>query len=57
MDNDLMDGAEMSNEQRVIDFAGLQVANDRSMTLFGGMNVLESRELALEVAEQYVEVT
>lgn len=57
MDNDLMDGAEMSNEQRMIEFAGLQVANDRPMTLFGGMNVLESRELALEVAEQYVEVT
>jgi 2-dehydro-3-deoxyphosphooctonate aldolase (KDO 8-P synthase) len=27
------------------------------MTLFGGMNVLESRDLAMTIAEQYVEVT
>ena len=27
------------------------------MTLFGGMNVLESRDMAMQVAEAYVEVT
>ncbi|RTR03456.1 3-deoxy-8-phosphooctulonate synthase [Halomonas nitroreducens] len=40
-----------------IDVAGLPVGNALPLTLFGGMNVLESRELALEVAEAYVEVT
>lgn len=42
---------------RTIKVAGLKVANDRPFVLFGGMNVLESRELALEVAAAYVEVT
>ena len=40
-----------------IDFAGITVANERPFTLFGGMNVLESRDLALEVAHAYREVT
>ncbi len=44
----------MSN--RVIEIAGLEVANDRPFTLFGGVNVLESRDFALQVAEVYVEV-
>jgi 2-dehydro-3-deoxyphosphooctonate aldolase (KDO 8-P synthase) len=45
------------NEQKTIDVAGVPVANDRPFVLFGGMNVLESRELALEVAAAYKEVT
>lgn len=40
-----------------IEFAELTVANNQPFTLFGGMNVLESRELALEVAHFYQEVT
>ncbi|MDV6326584.1 3-deoxy-8-phosphooctulonate synthase [Idiomarina sp. Sol25] len=35
----------------------IQIANDKPFVLFGGMNVLESRDLALRVAEHYVEVT
>lgn len=35
----------------------LHVANDAPFTLFGGMNVLESRDLAMRIAEHYVEVT
>lgn len=35
----------------------IPVANDRPFVLFGGMNVLESRDLALHVAEHYVKVT
>lgn len=35
----------------------VSVANDKPFTLFGGMNVLESKELALKVAEHYVKVT
>ncbi|MGD8177038.1 3-deoxy-8-phosphooctulonate synthase [Marinimicrobium sp. ARAG 43.8] len=37
--------------------AGLNVGNHRPFTLFGGMNVLESRDMALRVAEAYVQVT
>lgn len=35
----------------------IEIANDKPMVLFGGMNVLESRDLALKIAEHYVEVT
>ncbi|MGJ8515141.1 3-deoxy-8-phosphooctulonate synthase [Carnimonas bestiolae] len=47
----------MSAPQRVIDVAGLKVGNELPITLFAGMNVLESRELALETAAAYKEVT
>jgi 2-dehydro-3-deoxyphosphooctonate aldolase (KDO 8-P synthase) len=36
---------------------GIDVANDQPFVLFGGMNVLESRDLAMTIAEKYVEVT
>lgn len=42
---------------KAISVAGLSVANDQPMTLFAGMNVLESRDMALQVAEAYVQVT
>lgn len=35
----------------------LNVANNLPFVLFGGMNVLESRDLAMQVAEAYVTVT
>jgi 2-dehydro-3-deoxyphosphooctonate aldolase (KDO 8-P synthase) len=35
----------------------IRVANDAPFVLFGGMNVLESRDLAMHIAETYVEVT
>ena len=35
----------------------LTVGNHVPMALFGGMNVLESRDMAMQVAETYVEVT
>lgn len=35
----------------------IDIANDKPFVLFGGMNVLESRDLALRIAEHYVEVT
>jgi len=43
-----------STSIRVADF---NVSNDAPMVLFGGMNVLESRDLAMQIAEAYVEVT
>ncbi|HEY9036854.1 MAG TPA: 3-deoxy-8-phosphooctulonate synthase [Pseudomonadales bacterium] len=39
-----------------LDIANLAVANDRPFVLFGGMNVLESADLAMEVAQAYVDV-
>ncbi|UYG04326.1 3-deoxy-8-phosphooctulonate synthase [Halomonas sp. LR3S48] len=46
----------MPMPERDISFAGLTAGNSLPLMLLGGMNVLESRELALEVAETYVEV-
>ncbi|QDP01717.1 3-deoxy-8-phosphooctulonate synthase [Thalassotalea sp. PS06] len=43
--------------QQTISVANLEVANDKPFVLFGGMNVLESRDLAMQIAERYVEVT
>lgn len=45
----------MSNKQ--INVAGIPVANNRPFVLFGGLNVLESRDLALRVAEHFRTVT
>lgn len=42
---------------KTIDVSGIPVANDNPFVLFAGMNVLESRDLAMQVAEHYVEVT
>lgn len=42
---------------KVIGFAGIECANHLPFVLYGGMNVLESRDLAMQVAEHYVEVT
>ena len=41
----------------VINVGKNNVANDLPFVLFGGMNVLESRDLAMRIAEHYVEVT
>lgn len=40
-----------------VEVGKLRIANDAPMVLFGGMNVLESRDMAMRVAETYVEVT
>jgi 2-dehydro-3-deoxyphosphooctonate aldolase (KDO 8-P synthase) len=45
------------NPQNTIEVGELKVSNSLPFTLFGGMNVLESRELALEIAASYKEVT
>jgi len=45
------------NPQNTIEVGELKVSNALPFTLFGGMNVLESRELALEIAASYKEVT
>ena len=40
-----------------IQVADIGVSNEAPMVLFGGMNVLESRDMAMQIAEAYVEVT
>jgi len=45
------------NPQNTIEVGELKVSNALPFILFGGMNVLESRELALEIAASYKEVT
>ncbi|MGB3623015.1 3-deoxy-8-phosphooctulonate synthase [Ketobacter sp. MCCC 1A13808] len=49
-------------DQKVIELATpdgkiLKIGNDLPFVLFGGMNVLESRDMAMTVAEKYVTVT
>ncbi|WP_435931169.1 3-deoxy-8-phosphooctulonate synthase [Moraxella bovoculi] len=39
-----------------INVAGIEIGNDKPFVLFGGMNVLESRELAFEIAESYIDI-
>lgn len=44
-------------QQKVVQVGKIEISNDKPMVLFGGMNVLESRDLALRIAEHYVTVT
>lgn len=44
-------------QQKVVTAGAIEISNEKPMVLFGGMNVLESRDLALRIAEHYVEVT
>lgn len=47
------------SSDKVISLPGhdIDVANNLPFALFGGMNVLESRDMAMQVAEHYVKVT
>lgn len=44
-------------QQKSVHVGNIEIGNDTPMVLFGGMNVLESRDLALRIAEHYVDVT
>jgi 2-dehydro-3-deoxyphosphooctonate aldolase (KDO 8-P synthase) len=46
----------VKNNQSIV-VGNIKVANDLPFVLFGGMNVLESRDLAMRIAEHYKEVT
>ncbi|WP_017445428.1 3-deoxy-8-phosphooctulonate synthase [Gayadomonas joobiniege] len=43
--------------QKSVFVQSLEVNNDKPFVLFGGMNVLESRDLAMRIAEHYKQVT
>jgi 2-dehydro-3-deoxyphosphooctonate aldolase (KDO 8-P synthase) len=42
---------------KTVKVGNVQVGNERPFVLFGGMNVLESRDIAMAVAEAYIAVT
>ncbi|RKF13642.1 3-deoxy-8-phosphooctulonate synthase [Alginatibacterium sediminis] len=42
---------------RTINVKNIPVSNEKPFTLFAGMNVLESRDMAMSIAEHYVKVT
>lgn len=44
-------------QQQIISIGQIDVANHLPFVLFGGMNVLESRDLAMRIAEHYKTVT
>lgn len=44
-------------QAKSIKVKNIDVSNDAPFVLFGGMNVLESRDLAMQIAEHYVTVT
>ncbi len=44
-------------QQKTITLGNIEIANNKPFVLFGGMNVLESRDMAMQVCEKYVEVT
>ena len=46
----------MTGEHRAVEVAGRTFANDQPMVLIGGINVLESAELAVESAAEFVRV-
>ncbi|HEX5359888.1 MAG TPA: 3-deoxy-8-phosphooctulonate synthase [Fluviicoccus sp.] len=43
--------------ERLLNLGSITMGNSRPFVLFGGMNVLESRDMAMRICEQYVEVT
>lgn len=42
--------------QKTVAVGALKISNNLPFVLFGGMNVLESRDMAMQIAEQYVKV-
>ena len=44
-------------DQKVISLGDISIGNELPFVLFGGMNVLESRDMAMKIAEHYVTVT
>jgi len=46
----------VSGEHRAVEVAGCTFANDQPLVLIGGINVLESAELAMESAAEFVRV-
>jgi 2-dehydro-3-deoxyphosphooctonate aldolase (KDO 8-P synthase) len=48
---------ELQQPRSIIELGDIQIGNDLPFVLFGGMNVLESKDLAFEIAETYIDIT
>ena len=46
----------LSTPQSHIQLNDITIGNDQPFVLFGGMNVLESKDLAFEIAESYIDI-
>lgn len=44
-------------KNKVVKVGNIEIANNKPFVLFAGLNVLESRDLAMKVCEEFVEVT
>ena len=42
---------------KTLTLGDIPISNDLPFVLFGGMNVLESRDMAMQIAETYIEIT
>jgi 2-dehydro-3-deoxyphosphooctonate aldolase (KDO 8-P synthase) len=49
--------SELKTAQSVVTLGNIQMGNQLPFVLFGGMNVLESKDLAFEIAETYIDIT
>jgi 2-dehydro-3-deoxyphosphooctonate aldolase (KDO 8-P synthase) len=49
--------SELKTAQSVVTLGNIQMGNQLPCVLFGGMNVLESKDLAFEIAETYIDIT
>ena len=47
---------ELKAAQSVVTLDNIRMSNDLPFVLFGGMNVLESKDLAFEIAETYIDI-
>lgn len=52
-----MSAASATSLNKTLQLSGFPIANDKPFVLLAGMNVLESRDLAMTIAEHYVRVT
>jgi 2-dehydro-3-deoxyphosphooctonate aldolase (KDO 8-P synthase) len=48
---------ELTQARSIIELGDIRMGNDLPFVLFGGMNVLESKDLAFEIAETYIDIT
>lgn len=48
---------ELMQARSTIELGNIRMGNDLPFVLFGGMNVLESKDLAFEIAETYIDIT
>jgi 2-dehydro-3-deoxyphosphooctonate aldolase (KDO 8-P synthase) len=47
----------LKTAKSVIELGDITIGNQQPFVLFGGMNVLESKDLAFEIAETYIDIT